>query len=219
MDNMPQQELQAVCRNWAAAISGIGDRDGRIAYFRAELPMLLGRQPFFEGVLRGLLAGNPYPDLRQGTLFENELILYREPGSKFSLRLYIFGPGEHTPVHDHLSWGVSGPAFGQLEVVRFHREGFSPEPNRVRLAVAARSLLAPGEIETTLPFDEGIHRTGNPAAGTTLMVSIYGRPLRRLYMQCYNIESGYVDRRYPPHMKKRMLAEQALAAMGKESAA
>jgi predicted metal-dependent enzyme (double-stranded beta helix superfamily) len=48
-------------------------------------------------------------------LFDNEFILYRDPARLFSLRLYIFGAGERTCVHDHTSWGVSASAFGKLE--------------------------------------------------------------------------------------------------------
>jgi len=217
MNNLPQQELQAICRKWSADLKTINSREGRLAYFRTELPELLSRRRIFVGILSGVQAGNPYPDLRQETLFDNELILFRDLGQMFSLRLYVFGPGERTAVHDHTSWGVSGSAFGQLEVVRYRREGLGSQPEQCCLAVVARRVLGPGEIETTLPFDDGIHRTGNPAGGSTLMVSIYGRPMRRLYIQCFNLENGRVERRYPPHLKKRILAEQALKSMEKES--
>lgn len=216
MNDGPQQQLLTVCRKWGADASALKGREERIAYFRAELSRLLVKRPLFEAVLQGIVAGSPYPDLRQETLFDNELILYRDPGRIFSLRLYIFGPGEHTPVHDHTSWGVSGSAFGRLEVVRYRHAGPGPEPNQVRLALAARGVLRPGDIETTMPFDEGIHRTGNPEDGTTLMVSIYGRPLRRLFIQCFDPEDGRVDRRYPPHLKKRMLTALALEKMQRE---
>jgi hypothetical protein len=101
-------------------------------------------------------------------------------------------------------------------VVRYRLAGAGPEPNQARLALATRGVLGPGDIETTMPFDEGIHRTGNPAEGTTLMVSVYGRPLRRLFIQCYNLEDGRVDRRYPRHLKKRMLTALALETMQRE---
>jgi predicted metal-dependent enzyme (double-stranded beta helix superfamily) len=216
MDSLPQPELQAVCRQWSTEVKAIDQTESRMAFFEGKLPELLSRRTVFEGILRGILSGNPYPDLRQETLFENELILFRDPGQMFSLRLYVFGPGEYTPVHDHTSWGVSGSAFGKLEVVRYRREGLGPASEGGRLAVAGANVLVPGEIESTLPLDKGIHRTGNPVDGITLMVSVYGRPLRRLYIQYFNIETGRVDRRYPSHLRKRMLAEQALEAIEKE---
>jgi predicted metal-dependent enzyme (double-stranded beta helix superfamily) len=212
-DALFQVELQGVCRTWAAAIKTIGDREGRIAFFEVELPALLAHRALFEGVLKGILSGSPYPDLRQETLFSNELILYSDPGRMFSLRLYIFGPGEHTFVHDHTAWGVLGSAFGKLEVVRYHRKDDGSDPDQAQLALSKRLVLWPGEIETTLPLDQGIHRTGNPTEGITLMVSVYGTPLRRLYIQRFNLENGSVHRVFSPRFKKKMLAEQALKAM------
>jgi hypothetical protein len=45
------------------------------------------------------------------------------------------------------------------------------------------------------------------------MVSVYGTPLRRLFIQRFNLETGRVQRIFPPRVQKRMLAEQALKAM------
>lgn len=184
-----------------------------MAFFQDELPSLLDNRSFFEGVLKDILSGKPFPDLRHETLFENEVILYRDPARLFSLYLYLFGPGEHTSVHDHSSWGVSGSAFGQLDVIRYRREDDGSNPDQAQLALSERLVLWPGEIETTLPLDQGIHSTGSPAEGTTLMVSIYGTPLRRLYIQRFNLENRSVYRLFPPRFKKKMLVEQALKAM------
>lgn len=206
-------KLQTICRSWASAAAAIDGWEDRIGLFRAELPTLLSAPELFEGLFRGILMGDPYPDLRQETMFANELVLYRDPGRLFSLRLYLFGPGEHTAVHDHTSWGVSGSAFGRLEVARYRREDDRSEPDRARLVLSETRVLQPGETETTLPLDEGIHRTGSPDDGLVLMVSVYGTPLRRLFIQRFNLETGRVQRIFPPRIQKRMLAEQALKAM------
>lgn len=208
-----KEKIQALCRRWAAGVAAIGGREGRIGFYRGELPALLSEGELFEELFRGILKGEPYPDLRQETMFDNELVLYRDPGRLFSLRLYIFGPGQRTVLHDHTSWGVSGSAFGRLEVARYRREDDGADPERARLALCERRVLQPGETETTLPLDMGIHRTGNPGDGVTLMVSVYGTPLRRLFIQQFNLETGRVQRIFPPRVQKRMLAEQALAVM------
>ena len=208
-----KEKIQALCRRWAAGAAAISERSDRIGFFRDELPALLCEPALFEGLFRGILKGEPFPDLRQETLFANELVLYRDPGRLFSLRLYIFGPGEHTALHDHTSWGVSGSAHGRLEVVRYRRQDDGADPERAQLTVVEARILQPGEIETTLPLDEGIHRTGSPDDGVTLMVSVYGTPLRRLFIQRFNLETGRVQRIFSPRVQKRMLAEQALKAM------
>jgi hypothetical protein len=214
MSGRCQEKLRSLCQNWAAAVGRINGSEGRMAFFREQLPALLVDRPLFEGVLKAIAGGEPQPDLRQETQFDNELVLYRDPARLFSLRIYLFGPGGHTPVHDHTSWGVSGSAFGPLEVVRYRREDDGANPELAQLAPALRRVLWPGDIEETRPLDQGIHRTGNPNAGTTLMVSVYGTPLRRLYIHRFNLENGRVHRVFAPRLKKRMLAEQALEAMG-----
>ncbi|MBI5579090.1 MAG: hypothetical protein HY895_08045 [Deltaproteobacteria bacterium] len=215
MDNAFQEEVTADCRKWAADVGAIGNRQNRFAYFQDELPALLSKRALFEGLLKGIIDGNPYPDVRQETFFDNEFILYRDPARLFSLRLYIFGAGERTCVHDHTSWGVSGSAFGKLEVVRYRHEDDGLDPDRAQLARLGNVVLWPGETEKTLPLDQGIHCTGNPAEGTTLMVSVYGTPLRRLYIQRFDLENGSVHRVFPARLRKKMLAEQALKAIAR----
>jgi hypothetical protein len=146
MDNSFQAEVTAVCRKWAADIRAIDNRQNRLGYFQDELPALLSKRALFEGVLKGIINGKPYPDVRQETFFDNELILYRDPARLFSLRLYIFGPGEHTCVHDHTSWGVSGSVFGKLEVVRYRREDDGSDPDRAQLARPEHVVLAAEEL-------------------------------------------------------------------------
>jgi hypothetical protein len=166
-------------------------------YFRRELPSLLAERSLFTRILTDVVRGSDFPDLRQATLFENELVLYQDPARIFSLRLYFFSSEEHTSVHDHTSWGVSGSAFGELEIVRYRREDDGSNPDQAHLALSERIVLWPGETETTLPLDRGIHCTGNPSNGVTLMVSVYGPPLRRLYIQRFNLENGSAPRLFP----------------------
>jgi hypothetical protein len=213
MEKSSQEELPNICRKWAVAVKSISGSEGRMDFFRDELPSLLANRALFEGVLKGITNGKPYPDVRQETFFDNEVILYRDPARLFSLRLYIFGAGEHTSVHDHTSWGVSGSVFGKLEVVRYLREDDGSNPDQAQLARPEHVVLWPGATEKTLPFDQGIHCTGNPSEGTTLMVSVYGTPLRRLYIQRFNLENGSVHRVFSPRFRKKMLAKQALAVI------
>lgn len=214
MKTTPREEVFRVCRKWSTAVTPLGKPEERMNYFRRELPGLLAERPLFAGILADVVRGSDFPDLRQATLFENELVLYQDPARIFSLRLYFFKAEEYTSVHDHTSWGVSGSAFGKLEIARYRREDDGSNPDQARLSLSERLTLWPGETETTLPFDQGIHRTGNPSDGITLMVSVYGPSLRRLYIQRFNLENGSVHRVYSPRVKKKMLVEQALREIG-----
>jgi len=204
-------EVRRVCRGWAAAAGRCGCAEERMEFFRGALPVLLARTELLAGVLEGIVDGRPLPDLRIATVFENEFLLHQDPAGLFSLRLYLYGPGELTFVHDHVTWGVSGSARGRLEVRRYRRTDDGKDPGRAGLAEADRVVLGPGEIETTLPFEHGIHRTGNPEAGTTWMLSVYGPPARRAVMHRFDPESGRVTPLHPPRVRKRLLAQQALS--------
>ena len=214
MKTKPREEVLRVCRKWSTAVKPLGKPEDRMDYFRRELPGLLAERSLFARMLKDLVRGSDFPDLRQATLFENELVLYQDPARIFSLRLYFFRAEEHTSVHDHTSWGVSGSAFGKLEIVRYRREDDGSNADQANLVSSERLVLWPGETETTLPFDQGIHRTGNPSEGITLMISVYGPSLRRLYIQRFNLENGSVHRVYSPRVRKKMLVEQALQEIG-----
>jgi hypothetical protein len=209
----PPRELLDICRRWSETLAGLDDEGQRIAAIAAELPALLQNRPLFARILAALGKGAGFPDTRQGTLFDNEFVLHQDRGRRFSLRMYLFGPRKRTPVHDHGGWGVSGAALGQLEVARFRREDDGAVPGRARLTPAGRLVLPPPATELTLPLEQGIHWTGNPGGGTTLMVSVYGPPARRPYIQQYDPAAGLVRRVYPPRIKKKMLAAAALKEM------
>ena len=65
-----------------------------------------------------MARGRSWPDLRAAGLFAHEVLLYLDPGRRFSLRLYFHPAGEHTVIHDHTSWGVSGTPDGRYSQTR-----------------------------------------------------------------------------------------------------
>lgn len=206
----PPEELLKICNRWSQSIENISGDAARMEFFRNELPGFLRKQTVFTKLLKNIKAGSPYPDLRQAQMIDDEILLYLNPKRLFSLRMFLYGPGEYTPIHDHSSWGVSGAAAGELAIIRYSREDDGSVEGFAQLLQAAPVYLQPGEIELTRPLNEGIHQTGNPVDGTTIMVSIYGSPIRRLYINCFDDKSGKVEKLYPPRIKKKMLAIEAL---------
>ena len=207
------EKLSEFCRHWSEAVSRKADAEDRLAFFRAELPGLLAQRDLFCGILEGIVRGGSYPDIRQATFFDNEVLLFRDRGQRFSVWMYLYGPGEYTPVHDHNSWGVSGSVLGELEVVRYRREDDGSDPGSARLVLSGRELLQPGQTEVTRAFDEGIHKTGTPSAASLIMISVYGRSLRRRFLQQFDPDTVRVQAIYPPRVRKQKLAEQALKAI------
>ncbi|UCF92268.1 MAG: hypothetical protein JSW39_29050 [Desulfobacterales bacterium] len=206
-------ELLDICARWSKSFEKFTDNAARIDFVRNELPALLGSRSLFIGILRSITRGATYPDLRQAMIFEDEMILYLQPQRLFSLRMFIYGPEDFTPVHDHTSWGVSGSALGDLSVVKYRRDDDGLQDGYARLRRMEQLTLKPGETDVTLPLNQGIHQTGNSTAATIIMISVYGRPLRRLYINRFDIENNRVYKMFPPRMKKRRLAQQALEIM------
>ena len=206
----PPEELLEICKRWSDSIENISGDAARMDFFQNELPGFLRNQSVFQELLKNIIGGSPYPDLRQAQMIDDEILLYLNPKRLFSLRMFLYGPGDYTPIHDHNSWGVSGAAVGELGVIRYAREDDGTVEGFARLRQTARVQLQPGEIELTRPLNDGIHQTGNPGQGTTIMISVYGSPVRRLYINRFDHEHNKVDRLYPPRIKKKMLAAQAL---------
>jgi predicted metal-dependent enzyme (double-stranded beta helix superfamily) len=158
------QEIDSFCTRWSDALAGISEMKDKVEYISNELPSLLQTKESFVEILCNLIKGERYPDLRKATMFDNEFLLYADPGRSFSLRLFIWAPGEYTTVHDHNSWGVIGPASGEMDVVNYKKKNKESDSESVRLVETERMRLSPGETTFTLPLDEGIHKVGNPTA-------------------------------------------------------
>lgn len=213
IDKIPEP-FQRYCRQWSRDFRQLSSSEDRIEYTRKALPELLLDRSAWSSILGNITEGRPYPDIRGAAFFENEVLLYLDEARLFSIRIYFFEPGEYTMIHDHSAWGISGTPAGRLGVVKYRREDDGSEDDRVRLKEREHLTLAPGEVEMTPPLDSGIHRTGNPLSeGTILMVSVYGKPMRRLYIQQYHPETHRVTRVYPPKLKKKRLAGRALNLM------
>jgi predicted metal-dependent enzyme (double-stranded beta helix superfamily) len=206
-------ELQTIFERWSESLQNFTGNEARIRYIGQEMPALLLNRRLFEKILNNIERGKNYPDVRQATMFTNEFVLFINNRRLFSARLYIYDPGQYTPIHDHNSWGVYGCVHSRIEVIRYRREDDETEPGYVRLSEIERLLLHPGETASVLPLNDGIHQAGNPAGKTSVMLSVYGTPIRRLHVNQYDALQNRVSKLYPPRLRKKMLATRAREAM------
>jgi predicted metal-dependent enzyme (double-stranded beta helix superfamily) len=206
----PPEALLEICNGWSESVEGISGDAARMEFFQNVLADFLRKNAIFEELLKKIIAGSSYPDLRQAQMIDDEILLYLNPKRLFSLRMFLYVPGDYTPIHDHSSWGVSGAAVGELGVIRYVREDDGSVEGFAQLLQAAPVYLQPGEIELTHPLNEGIHQTGNPVDGITIMISVYGSPIRRTYINRFDYKTRKVEKLYPPRIRKKMLAAEAL---------
>jgi predicted metal-dependent enzyme (double-stranded beta helix superfamily) len=207
------EEFFQQCRKWSVHMADLDAEPARYQYMRREFPALLGNRPLVSSLLERLAAGDAAVKSDRGGLFENEILLYLDPRRLFSVRLYFHAAGQFTPIHDHSAWGISGTPFGVLGVVRYQRVDDRTDAAQVRLEKSRELMLPPGAVDVVHPLDAGIHQTGSPTEHLNVMISAYGRPVRRLYIRTFDADTGRVTRHFPPKIRQRRFAREALALL------
>lgn len=203
-------KIQSFCKECAHGLSNLRDNQERIEFTQELLPKLLHDTSLFGTILRDIIKKRAYPDLNYPTMFDSEFILYTDPDHLFSLRMFLWGPGDYDPIHDHNSWGVIGPVTGQLEVINYRRNDDGSKEGYADLSETDRRIIFPGNTYFVLPLNNGIHQTGNPGKETIIQVSIYGEAqTTRNHINGFDLKSKSYYPIYAPKTKKRLLAQQA----------
>jgi hypothetical protein len=104
----------------------------------------------------------------------------------------------------------------ELTVVRYHRDDDGSIDGYAKVHETKRLKLNPGDIELTMPLNEGIHQTGNSNENPVIMVSVYGNPIRRLYVNGFDVDKSRVIKMYAPKTKKKLLARNTLEYLSKQ---
>ena len=99
-----------------------------------------------------------------------EYLLYGDPLDRFSLVSFVWGAGQKTPVHDHLTWGLMGVLRGGLDEVSYRFGGRDGE-----LIPSRTTRLTPGLVSAVSPNLGDIHMLSNAVMdGVTVSVHVYG---------------------------------------------
>jgi predicted metal-dependent enzyme (double-stranded beta helix superfamily) len=97
-----------------------------------------------------------------------------EPDGSFSIAVMVWRPGQVTPIHDHVSWCVTGV----LQGVEYE-EIFGLAPDGESLAAVTRRENQPGTVAGFAPPGD-IHRVRNSGTGIAVSMHVYGADLARL---------------------------------------
>lgn len=208
-----QQEVRRHCEKYEHELNHMSGLRACIQLTRDALSELLLNRPLMTALTDNLAKSAAYPDINRPTLFDNELVLFQPESRSFSLRMYLWGPGEYVPPHDHNSWGVIGTVTAGFETINYRREDDGTKEGYARLSEVSRRVLQAAQAVTTLPLNDGIHETGNPTEETLITLSIYGPAVRRGYIQGFDIKNRRVYKMVPPRQKKILLATQTLRTL------
>ena len=124
---------------------------------------------------RTFLDERVLPFLERPARDESWRVVYRHDAldGSCSLQIFLWPPGSTTRIHDHSSWGVFCCAIGILLEERYQRLDDSSRPGHARLKLRwRRAWRIEDGVSTVLPYDEGIHRVGNPSDRTAISVHL-----------------------------------------------
>lgn len=107
-----------------------------------------------------------------------QYLLHCDPLERFSVVSFVWGPGHHTPVHDHTVWGLVGVLRGaeRCEEFEWHAEPDSTSPHQGRpVDCGCQHLMHPGDIDAVSPTVGDWHRVSNALEeGVSISIHVYG---------------------------------------------
>lgn len=157
---------------------------------REAVPVLsrLVRDPDF-------LNSHVLPLLEEVGRAEDWYVAYRNegPDRSYSLQVFVWPPGTATRIHDHSSWGAFCCVVGCVLEERYERADDGSLPDHARLKKLWRlEWRRKDGTSTVLPYEQGIHRVGNPTEELAISVHLYGPRLGEVDGRDYNPSRNYV---------------------------
>ena len=101
-------------------------------------------------------------------------LLHAETEGSFSIVAMVWRPGQVTPIHDHVTWCVSGVLQGTE-----YEEIFALRPGGMALTEVARNASGTGDVSGFAPPGD-IHRVRNHGHDTAISMHVYGADISRL---------------------------------------
>lgn len=118
--------------------------------------------------------------------YYQQYLLYADPDDRFSVVSFVWGPGQHTPIHDHTVWGVIGMLRG-MEIAQNYALATDGTPIPSREPIE----LHPGAVEFVSPRIGDIHEVKN-AFDDRVSISIhaYGANIGKVRRHVYPRDGG-----------------------------
>jgi predicted metal-dependent enzyme (double-stranded beta helix superfamily) len=115
----------------------------------------------------------------------------------YCLQVFVWPAATRTQIHDHTSWGAYCCVVGSVLEERYERLDDGSQLNHARLKKAWElSWSREDGVSTVLPYDEGVHRVGNPGSRTAISLHLYGPRIGEFDGRDYDASRDYVcDRR------------------------
>jgi len=113
-----------------------------------------------------------------------QYLLYGDPLDRFSLVSFVWGPGQRTPVHDHLTWGLIGMLRGEEIAIPYVMD-------QGHLTAGDPGHLRPGMVDAVSPHIGDIHTVANALADRpSISIHLYGGNIGRIRRHVFAAETG-----------------------------
>jgi predicted metal-dependent enzyme (double-stranded beta helix superfamily) len=100
-------------------------------------------------------------------------LLYRAGDGSLAFSSLVVPPGAHTPVHDHLAWGLVGLYRGNQDEVVYTRTDDGADEAVANLETRERRSLIPGDMYQLLP-ETDIHEVTTTSDITSVSLHLLG---------------------------------------------
>jgi predicted metal-dependent enzyme (double-stranded beta helix superfamily) len=119
-------------------------------------------------------------------------LLYRAGDGGLAFSALVVPAGMHTPVHDHLAWGLVGLYRGEQEEDVFTRRDDASAEGRADLALSLSQRLRPGDFYELLPEND-IHRVRTISPTASVSLHLLGNDNGCIWRHRFLPEEGRVE--------------------------
>ncbi len=113
-----------------------------------------------------------------------QYLLYGDPMDRCSLVSFVWGPGQKTPVHDHLVWGLIGMLRGEEVAIPYLPQGGCMTPGEP-------AHLRPGMVDAVSPVIGDIHTVANALCDRpSISIHLYGGNIGKIRRHVFAPETG-----------------------------
>ncbi len=187
------------------------DRIAPLRHFVCEMTQLVSQsqaedivRPKAKALLQDLIKTDdwlpdfcavPHPQYYQ------QYLLHADPLERFSVVSFVWGPGQATPIHDHMVWGLIGMLRGSEKGQRYVRNAAGQLE-----AVGHEETLLPGDVDEVSPSIGDIHIVKNAFDNQpSISIHVYGGNIGAVKRHVYdpvtgsikNFVSGYSSSQIP----------------------
>lgn len=132
--------------------------------------------------------------------YYRQYLLHADSAERFSVVSFVWGPGQHTPVHDHKVWGLIGVLRG-AEIA----QPYAQDAQGQCLPAGPAQEMRVGQVAAVSPRIGDVHRVSNAYADRiSISIHVYGANIGAVHRTVYAADgstkpfiSGYSNTELP----------------------